>query len=139
MFGLMPFGGFLANNLMENLISSMLSGAFTQPASQIVQISGDFSSSDVREKPDLYVLQMYLPGASKESLKVKYIDNYLTVTAKSSQYVRNRQGGYTRYIGNINRSFYFDDIDSEKIDGIFKDGKLILILPKNKQAEANNT
>jgi HSP20 family protein len=90
-------------------------------------------SSDMRETPEAYVLQAYLPGVTKESLNVKYIDNYLTITANSDQYVQNGYGGYIRYVGSINRSFYFDDVDGEKVDGNFENGVLRLILPKKKK------
>jgi HSP20 family protein len=133
MFGLFPFGGFIANGLVENLLTGLINNMLTQPTNQTIQISGNIMSSDVRETPDAYILQAHLPGVKRESLKVKYINNYLTITASSNQYVQNRNGGYVRYIGNINRSFYFEDIDGEKVDGIFENGILKLILPKKKQ------
>jgi HSP20 family protein len=132
MFGLFPFGGFIANGLVENLLTGLINNMLTQPTNQTIQISGNIMSSDVRETPDAYILQAHLPGVRRESLKVKYINNYLTITASSNQYVQNRNGGYIRYTGNINRSFYFEDIDGERVDGIFENGILKLVLPKKK-------
>lgn len=132
MFGLIPFGDPLTNSLINNLLAGLLKSILVKPAPQTIQINRNIMNSDIREAPDSYILQAYLPGVTKESLKVKYINNYLTITANSNQYIQNRQGGYTRYIGNINRSFYFDDIDGEKVDGNFENGILKLILPKKK-------
>jgi HSP20 family protein len=133
MFGLTPLGSYLASSLMQNVLTNLLNNIVVQSIPQTVQISGNITSSDIRETPDSYLLQMSLPGVTKESLSVKYINNYLTITANSDQYVQNGNGGYIRYMGSVNRSFYFDDIDGEKVDGSFENGVLRLILPKVKK------
>lgn len=130
MFDLIPLGSYLASNLIQNLLTGLVNNLASAPATQVIQISGNFMSSEVREKPDSYILQASIPGATKESLNVKYIDNYLTITANSDQYIQNSRGGYIRYIGNINKSFYFDDIDGDKVDGVLENGVLRLVLPK---------
>lgn len=134
MFDLIPLGSYLASSLIQNLLAGFVNNLAYQPIPQFVQTNGSFMNSEIREGPDSYILQAYIPGATRDSLSVKYMDNYLTVTANSDQYMKNQYGGYICYIGNSSRSFYFDDIDSEKIDGSFENGMLKLILPK-KRAE----
>jgi HSP20 family protein len=133
MFGLTPFGSYLASSLIENILNGLVNNLISQPIPQTIQISGNIISSEIRETPDSYILQAAMPGVTKESINVKYIDNYLTLTANSDQYLQNGNGGYIRYIGNVNRSFYFDDIDGDKVDGSFENGVLKLILPKIKK------
>lgn len=133
MFGLTPFGSYLASSLIENILTGLVNNIISQPVPQTIQISGNLMSTDVRETPEAFILQAYLPGVARESINVKYIDNYLTLTAKSDQYLQNGNGGYIRYIGNISRSFYFEDIDGERVDGSFENGVLKLILPKIKK------
>lgn len=135
MFDLIPLGSYLVSSLIQNLLAGLVNNIASQPITQVIQISGNFMNSEVRERPDSYILQASIPGATKDSLNVKYIDNYLTITANSDQYVQNGNSGYIRYIGNVNRSFYFDDIDGEKVDGIFENGILRLILPKKQPKE----
>lgn len=130
MFDLIPLGSYLANSLIQNLLVGFVNNLSYQSLPQVVQISGNFMNSEIREGPDSYILQASIPGATRDSLSVKYIDNYLTVTANSDQYMKNQYGGYIRYIGNTSRSFYFDDIDGDKIDGNFENGMLKLVLPK---------
>lgn len=133
MFDLIPFGSYLASTLIQNLLTGLVNNLASQPLSQVVQINGNFMSSEIRERPDSYLLQASIPGATRDSLSVKYIDNYLTISASSDQYMKNNYGGYIRYIGNASRSFYFDDIDGDKVDGTFENGILRLVLPKKKQ------
>lgn len=133
MFGLTPIGNYLASSFIQNVLSGLFNNLITQPIPQTIQISGNFINSEVRETPDSYILQADLPGVTKEAINVKYIDNYLTLTVNSDQYLRNGYGGYVRYIGNVSRSFYFEDIDGEKVDGSFENDVLKLILPKIKK------
>ncbi|MDF2672814.1 MAG: heat shock protein [Clostridiales bacterium] len=133
MFGLTPIGDYLVSSLIQNILNGLFNNLVNQPIPQNIQISGNFINSEVRETPDSYILQIDLPGVTKEAINVKYIDNYLTLTANSDQYLKNGYGGYVRYIGNVNRSFYFEDIDGEKVDGSFENGVLKLILPKTKK------
>lgn len=132
MFGLTPFGSYLANSLIENILTGLLNNLVAPSTPQTIQISGNYMNSHMRETSDSYILLAHLPGATKENINVKYIDNYLTITANTNQYVQNNYGGYVRYIGNVNKSFYIEDIDGEKIDGSIENGVLKLILPKNK-------
>lgn len=133
MFGLTPLGDYLASSFIQNILAGLVNNIISQPSIQTIQISGNFIGTEIRETPEAYILVANLPGVSRESINVKYMDNYLTLTANSDQYLHNGYGGYVRYIGNINRSFYFDDIDGEKVDGSFENGILKLILPKIKK------
>lgn len=137
MFGLTPLESYLASSLIQNILSGLVNNIVFQPVPQTIQISGNTMSTEVRETPEAYILQAHLPGVNRESINVKYVDNYLTLTANSDQYLQNNIGGYIRYIGSINRSFYFDDIDGEKVDGSFENGVLKLILPRIKKQDGD--
>jgi HSP20 family protein len=132
-FGLTPFGNNFPNNLVQNILSSLLNNLVSQPVPQVIQVSGNIINSEISETPEAYILQAMLPGVTKDSINVQYLDNYLTLTAKSDQYLQNGYGGYTRYVSNVSRSYYFEDIDGEKVDGRFENGVLKLILPKIKR------
>lgn len=130
MFGLSPLGTYLVSSLLQNVMPSLINSLVAQQRPQLIQITGDIMSSDVRETPDSYILRAILPGVTRESLNVQYADNYLILTANSDEYLRDKYGNYVRYIRRIDKRFYFSDVDVEKIDGSFENGVLQLILPK---------
>lgn len=89
--------------------------------------------TDIKEENDKYVMEMDIPGFEKEDIKISYEDNYLTVVvekkeekeAKDKNYIRRERG-----FGSKSRSFYFDDVDSNKIQAAYKNGILTVTLPK---------
>lgn len=92
--------------------------------------------TDVQETDNGYLLEMDLPGFSKDEVKVSLKDGYLTVIAekglneedenKSAKYIRKE-----RYAGACERSFYVgEDVEQNDIKGEFKHGILKLTIPK---------
>lgn len=97
--------------------------------------------TDVKEKKDSYVLEMDLPGFTKDEVKVSLEDGYLTISAakgldqdkqekESGRYIRRE-----RYAGACERTFYVGDtVSQEDIKGEFKHGILKLTIPKKAEA-----
>ena len=97
--------------------------------------------TDVMEKKDSYILEMDLPGFTKDEVKVSLEDGYLTISAakgldqdeqekKSGRYIRRE-----RYAGACERTFYVGDtVSQEDIKGEFKHGILKLTIPKKAAA-----
>ena len=99
----------------------------------------DFSSAmmrtDVQEKDGNYILDMDLPGFSREDIKAELEDGYLTIRAeKSGGKAQESHGNYIfkeRYSGTCQRSFYVgEEVTEEDIRGEFKHGILRLTIPK---------
>ena len=91
--------------------------------------------TDIKEHDDNYVISVDLPGYDKENIKVDITDGYLTVSAKTdSENNEEENGKYVRrerYFGECSRSFYVgDDISVEDVDASFKNGTLIMEIPK---------
>ena len=91
--------------------------------------------TDIKEHNDNYVISVDLPGYDKENIKVDITDGYLTVSAKTdSENNEEEKGKYVRrerYFGECSRSFYVgDDISVEDVDASFKNGTLIMEIPK---------
>ena len=91
--------------------------------------------TDIKEHDDNYVISVDLPGYDKENIKVDITDGYLTVSAKTdSENNEEEKGKYVRrerYFGECSRSFYVgDDISVEDVDASFKNGTLIIEIPK---------
>ena len=101
--------------------------------------------TDVQESDDSYIMEMDLPGFSKDDVKVSLKDGYLTVKAakgldeesekKNTKYIRKE-----RYAGECERSFYVGDVKESDIKGEFKHGILTLTIPKAQpQKEVDTT
>ncbi len=91
--------------------------------------------TDIKEHDDNYIISVDLPGYDKENIKVDITDGYLTVSAKTdSENNEDEKGKYVRrerYFGECSRSFYVgDDISVEDVDASFKNGTLIMEIPK---------
>ena len=91
--------------------------------------------TDIKENEKEYILEMELPGFSKEEVKAALDQkDYITISAKKQEDQSQKQETYIRkerYIGSCKRSFYIGDkVNKEEIKGEFKDGVLTLVLPK---------
>lgn len=96
--------------------------------------------TDIREKDDKYILDIDLPGYSKEDIKISVDDGYLTVSAKKEESKEeSEKGSYIkkeRYSGECQRSFYIgDNIEAEDVKASFKNGILTLDIPKKEDQE----
>lgn len=92
--------------------------------------------TDIIERDNSYVIDIDLPGFSKEDIKIDVTDGYLTINAKmsSSNKENDKKEKYVRrerYFGECSRSFYVgEDIASDDIKASFKNGILSLEIPK---------
>ena len=107
--------------------------------------STNLMKTDVQENDDSYLMEMDLPGFSKDEVKVSLKDGYLTIRAekgldeeqkdeKSAKYIRRE-----RYSGACERSFYVGNINEADIKGEFKHGILKLTIPKEQPKKEIDT
>ena len=97
--------------------------------------------TDIKEKENTFVLEMDLPGFSKEDIKIEVENGYLTVNAKMNKLDEDEEEGKfirkERYYGECSRSFYIgEEISEDDIKASFRNGILKLEIPKqdlNKQ------
>jgi len=95
--------------------------------------------TDIYETKDGVVMLLDMPGADPESLDVTLEKRELTISARSM--ISAPQGYTPVYVeyreGNYERAFTLSDqVDSERIDAMLKDGVLRLNLPKAPAAQA---
>ena len=129
MFNLVPLRintlerGFLDDFFIEDRLSKRL-GSF---------------KTDITDNEKEYVIEADLPGFAKEAIRVEIVDNHLTISAKKEDTAEENQDNYIRkerYIGEVTRTFIFDDVNEAEIKAEFKDGVLKLALPKKEQETA---
>ena len=127
----------LANRSINNLFDDMFkdpffSRPFENSSSQIMK-------TDIHEKDGSYMIEMELPGYAKEDIKADLKDGYLTITANRDETKEEKDAKGNclhkeRYTGSCNRSFYVgDNITQDDIKASFRDGVLLLQIPKEVQ------
>ncbi|MGN1114521.1 MAG: Hsp20/alpha crystallin family protein [Oscillospiraceae bacterium] len=91
--------------------------------------------TDIKDEGDKYVLEAELPGFNKEDIRLDLDGDNLVITAEHSESndEKDNSGKYIRRertFGSYKRSFDVSTIDADKIDAEYKNGVLILGLPK---------
>lgn len=101
--------------------------------------------SDVRERDDMYILEVNLPGFKKENIKAHVDNGNLIIAASQEKEDEKSKKNYIRkerYHGEYKRSFYIGhNIKQEDIKASYKWGVLRLEIPKeiNKDEKSQGT
>ncbi len=99
---------------------------------------------DIHEKDGSYLLDIELPGCSKEDIKMDLEDGYLTVSAirNTNKEEKDDQGNVIRQErvqGSCSRSFYVGEaVTPEDIKAHYENGELKIVLPKKDAPAVEN-
>ncbi|MDD3412016.1 MAG: Hsp20/alpha crystallin family protein, partial [Eubacteriales bacterium] len=89
---------------------------------------------DVREDDQCYKLEAELPGVSKDKINVSINDGTLSISADLNEEKKEeKRGDYLyseRRAGHVERCFDLEGINAEGITADYKDGVLMVTLPK---------
>lgn len=96
---------------------------------------------DIYEHENTYIIELDVPGYDRNSLKIEYLNGYISVMGekvnnnviKDRKYLRKE-----RNYGLYKRQFYVGDIDYNKIIAKYYDGMLKITIPKVKENKAKN-
>jgi HSP20 family protein len=93
---------------------------------------------DLYETADSYVVAAELPGMSREDFQIDLASNTLTLRGRRTETCApQRYQQLECGLGQFSRSFRFaDDIDADRINAEFKDGVLVITVPKTSKAAA---
>ena len=97
---------------------------------------------DIREQADAYLLEAELPGVAKENISLNVSDGALTIAADVNSQKREQKNGYVvceRQSGHVERSFNMEGVDVSAIKADYRDGVLLVTLPKEKVEEKPQT
>ncbi|MGN0596187.1 MAG: Hsp20/alpha crystallin family protein [Ruminiclostridium sp.] len=91
--------------------------------------------TDIREEEDKYILEAEMPGFNKEDIRLDLNGDYLVLTAEHSETndEKDKKGNYIRRersYGSYQRSFNVAGVNTDAIDAEYKNGVLMLTLPK---------
>ncbi len=95
---------------------------------------------DVVEQDDQYLVKVELPGVSKDEVRVAMEDNVLTIRGEKRQEKETKKSSFHRVersYGSFQRSFALPGtVKSDRIEASFKDGVLVVSLPKADEVKA---
>ena len=97
-----------------------------------------FPAVDITEEEKAYILEAELPGYKQEEVKVQVEKHVLTLSStKESSKEEDKNSLVTeRCYQCFERSFTLpEDVDEEKIEGVFENGLLVLTMPKKEIAK----
>jgi len=120
MYGLTPFERDFFNSFVDFDRAAAKSGVRT-------------CRTDIKETDDKFIMESELPGFNKEDISIDINGNSLTLKAEHKTENEEKTGKYIRRersYGAYERSFDITGIDSDKISADYKNGILILTLPK---------
>lgn len=96
---------------------------------------------DIYETDDDYFLNAFMPGVTKDNLKIKLEDGHLVIMGRINydEAVNRKYVLKETEIGNYYRRFKISDsIDESKIDAKFENGILEIKLPKHERVKPKN-
>mgnify|MGYP003573764088 CR=1 FL=1 len=94
---------------------------------------------DLYEKDDNFVIKAELPGVDKNDIGIDLKDGVLTLSGERSNDSEINDDNYyrrERTYGKFQRAFKLQaDVDSDKINAEFKDGVLVVEVPKPEKSK----
>lgn len=91
----------------------------------------EFMKTDIRESKKEYIMEIDLPGLTKNNITINYENGYLTIKAtknievETEHYVRRE-----RFYGEVRRSFYIGEKKETDIKANYQNGILTISFPK---------
>jgi HSP20 family protein len=100
--------------------------------------SSHMPAVNVKESDKHYEITMAAPGLEKNEFKIDVNGSTLTVSAEKDEKKEEKENGFARKeysYKSFSRTFTLpEDIMKEKIDANYKNGELILTLPKKEES-----
>ncbi len=98
---------------------------------------------NVKETDEKFTLEMAAPGLSKDKFKIEVKDNMLCISSEQKDEKKDEKENYTRRefrYESFMRSFSLpENTDADKIKAEYKDGLLILDIPKKQKESKKNS
>jgi len=99
---------------------------------------GNIPAANISEEEKQFVIEMAVPGMKKEDFKINLENQVLTISKEEKQEKEEKKDNYSRreyYFNSFSRSFMLPKIVvTDKIKADYKDGILMITLPKDEKA-----
>ena len=86
---------------------------------------------DIYEFDGNYHIEIDVPGFNKQSLKVEYINGYISVIGNRQPDANVKYIKKERFYGTYKREFYVGEVDVLRVNAKYRDGILSIVVPKS--------
>ena len=94
---------------------------------------------NIKELNSQFEIELAAPGMKKDDFEIEVEDGVLSISSTQEEEQVNEKGKFTRRefsYSSFRRSFSLpDSVDPTKIDATYKEGVLLVLLPKHKEAQ----
>ncbi|MBL7066360.1 MAG: Hsp20/alpha crystallin family protein [Candidatus Marinimicrobia bacterium] len=126
----------------RNEIDQLFNSCFNTPVKEETTIATFAPAVDIEEKDKEFRITIELPGIKKEEVSIKIKDNLLTITGDKKKGKKTEDENYhrtERIYGSFQRTFRLPEYaDQDNIAAEYKDGILIVSIPKLKESISKN-
>ena len=91
--------------------------------------------SDIKETDDNYIIDIEVPGISKNDISISFEDKNLTVKVSNKKQENVKYLHSERLTGTFSKSFYIGNVKQESIKASFDNGLLTISIDKNSVKE----
>ena len=106
---------------------------------KVPSFSSTVPAVNIKELDFQFEIELAVPGMKKDDFEIEVEDGVLSISSTQEEEQVNEKGKFTRRefsYSSFRRSFTLpDSVDPTKIDATYKEGVLLVLLPKHKEAQ----
>lgn len=106
---------------------------------KVPTFSGTVPAVNIKELDSQFEIELAVPGMKKDDFEIEVEDSVLSISSTQEEEQVNEKGKFTRRefsYSSFRRSFTLpDSVNPTKIDASYKEGVLLVLLPKHKEAQ----
>ena len=106
---------------------------------KVPSFSGTVPAVNIKELDSQFEIELAVPGMNKDDFEIEVEDGVLSISSTQEEEQVNEKGKFTRRefsYSSFRRSFTLpDSVNPTKIDATYKEGVLLVLLPKHKEAQ----
>ena len=106
---------------------------------KVPSFSSTVPAMNIKELDSQFEIELAVPGMKKDDFEIEVEDGVLSISSTQEEEQVNEKGKFTRRefsYSSFRRSFTLpDSVNPTKIDATYKEGVLLVLLPKHKEAQ----
>ena len=106
---------------------------------KVPSFSGTVPAVNIKELDSQFEIELAVPGMNKDDFEIEVEDGVLSISSTQEEEQVNEKGKFTRRefsYSSFRRSFTLpESVNPTKIDATYKEGVLLVLLPKHKEAQ----
>ena len=126
---------------LPSVFDDMFKADWLGGTTNVNRIGTSIPAVNIRETEESFMVEVAAPGKTKEDFKIELENDVLTISAEEQKEHQetDNNGRYTRKeftYSNFKRAFSLPEtVESQKIMASYKDGVLLITLPKREEAK----